>query len=367
MPIPRIEQLELARPRGSNRRGSRLWREWCFIRVVFRHFGVRFGIMAALLLGGAVLFKALEPEKKHSFPQAMYNTWSLVFAEPPEAFPRSTVLRIMFFIVPILGLTVIIEAIIDFALMLRERRRFERSWCIMLAKSFSNHIVLVGFGRLGYRIFTLLRKLGEAVVVIERDPNGQFLAELRRDGSPLLIGDARRDQLLVEANIAQARSVICATDDDMANLEIALDARRIVPKIRVVLRLFDQNLADKLSEGLNIHLAMSQSALSAPTFAISAIAPAIVDSFMLGSQLVVMQRWLVRQDGPLYERTVGEVTSELGVGVVEHTPAGSRPALLPPPSTRLEAGDGVVLQGPLDVLSRLWEQNTAAVSTAAAP
>ena len=53
----------------------------------------------------------------------------------------------MFFLIPILGLTVIIEGIIDFALMMRDRRRYERSWCIMLASSFKDHVVLVGFGR----------------------------------------------------------------------------------------------------------------------------------------------------------------------------------------------------------------------------
>ncbi|PJF24743.1 MAG: hypothetical protein CUN53_16300, partial [Phototrophicales bacterium] len=56
-----------------------------------------------------------------------------------------------------------------------------------------------GFGKLGYRIFLVLRKLGEPVVVIERDAHNQFLEEVRRDGSPLLVGDARREALLAAA------------------------------------------------------------------------------------------------------------------------------------------------------------------------
>jgi Trk K+ transport system NAD-binding subunit len=230
----------------------------------------------------------------------------------------------------------------------------------MLAKSFHNHIILVGFGKLGYRIFHLLRKLDEPVVVLERDATNQFLEELRKDGSPLLVGDARREALLEEANIAQAKSIILATDDDLANLEIALDAQRLAPNVRIVMRMFDQNMADKTRSGFDIDMAMSQAALAAPTFATSAVAPAIVGSFVVGRNLVAMQRWLVRGGGPLDGLTVGEVTQRLGFGVAEfHRPPGQA-ILFPAHDTRLLPGDGIILQGPLRELEDLWESNVPA-------
>jgi len=355
--VPRIEHVIVERLHGTSRRGTRLWREWCFLRVAMRHFRVRFLLMAAIVVGGAVLFMLLEPEKKHTLPRAIYYSWSLVFAQSPEAFPESWILRALFFIMPVLGLTVIIEGIIDFALMMRERRRYERSWCTMLAKSFNRHIVLVGFGKLGYRIFHLLRKLDEPVVVIERNASNQFLEELRADGSPLLVGDARREALLEEANIRQAKSIILATDDDLANLEVALDAQQMAPNVRIVMRMFDQNMADKTRTGFDIDLAMSQAALAAPTFATSAVAPAIVGSFVVGKNLIAMQRWLVRGGGPLDGRSVGEVTASLGFGVVELHRPPQEPRLFPTHDTRLQPGDGVILQGPLNDLESLWERN----------
>jgi len=227
----------------------------------------------------------------------------------------------------------------------------------MLAKSFNRHIVLVGFGKLGYRIFHLLRKLDEPVVVIERNASNQFLEELRADGSPLLVGDARREALLEEANIRQAKSIILATDDDLANLEVALDAQQMAPNVRIVMRMFDQNMADKTRTGFDIDLAMSQAALAAPTFATSAVAPAIVGSFVVGKNLIAMQRWLVRGGGPLDGRSVGEVTASLGFGVVELHRPPQEPRLFPTHDTRLQPGDGVILQGPLNDLESLWERN----------
>jgi len=308
---------------------------------------------AAVLLLGALLFRRFEPDKDLSLVEATYYTFSLVFAEPPEAFPRAPVLRVMFFVMPVLGLTVIFESIVELALLLRDRRRFERSWCLMMASSMSNHIILCGVGRLGFRIFRLLRRLGEPVAVIERDAANPFIEQVRREGSPLLVGDARLEHMLVEANLASARSVIVATNDDLANLEIALDARRLKPGIRLVVRMFDQNLADKIRDGFNIQTAMSQSAMSAPAFAMSALDAAIVSSTVVGDELVVMRRWRVEPRGPFDGRTVGQVMSAHGCAIAELRRGGDSPRLFPPPDTALAVGDDVLVQGRMESIRAL--------------
>lgn len=60
-------------------------------------------------------------------------------------------------------------------------------------------------------------------------------------------GDARFQQTLVGANIGKAKAIPATTDDDLANIEAALDAREINPGVRVVLRLFDDTL-EKLAQ-----------------------------------------------------------------------------------------------------------------------
>ncbi len=347
-----LNELEfLARRRGALR--FRLLREWCFVRAAARHFRWRLLVLLVVLVGGGLLFQHYEPEKNLSLAEAAYYTWSLVFGEPPEAFPKAHALRLLFFLVPVLGFTVIIEGMIDFAFLLRDRRRYERSWCKMMAASLSNHIVIVGFGRLGYRIFRVLRRLGEPIVVIEREANNRFLEEVRRDGSPLIIGDARDDTVLEEANVASARSVVIAMDDDLANLEVALDSRRLRPGIGVVLRMFDQNMADKIREGFDIHLAMSQSAQSAPAFATAAIDPSIVSSFSVDDELVVMQQWSAREGGPLAGKTVGQIMTDLGCGVTRLRSGREDPRLFPSPDTRVKAGDELLVQGPFSTMAKL--------------
>jgi Trk K+ transport system NAD-binding subunit len=353
MPGRRLDRLQIDLGDQHGRFvGSRWWREWCFARTALAHFRLRLLLMVLIVASGALVFRAYHFPEPLSTWEAMYYSWSLVFGEPPEQFPASWAIRPLFFLMPIFGLTIIIEGIVDFSLMLRDRRRYERSWCKTMATSMTDHVVLVGLGRLGFRIFKLLRKLGEAVVVFERDPNNQFLEDVRRDGSPLFIGDARREALLEEANIRKAKSIILATDDDLANLEIALDARHIVPNLPVVLRMFDQNIADKVGDAFDIHLAMSQSAISAPSFTMAAVDRSIEYSFAIDDQLVVMQRWKVCKGGPMCGRKVGEVMTEFSIGVVRRkSKEGSR--LFPGPETMLAEGDELLVEGEFTSLMKL--------------
>lgn len=323
-----------------------------------RHLWKRLALIAAILVLGGLAFQTLEPEKNLSLPKASYFTFSLIFGEPPEEFPDSIPLQVMFFLIPVLGLTVIIEGIVDLAVLVGDRRRFERSWCATMAASYTNHIIIVGLGKLGYRTYRLLHQLGEPVVVIERDDKCQFIDTVRRNGSPLLIGDARREALLQDANLKNARSIILAADDDLANLEIALDARKLVPDIRVVMRMFDQNMADKIREGFNIHVAMSQSAISAPAFAVAAIESSIVGSFVIGDQLIVMQRWEVTENGPFAGKSVGQIMSDHHINVTQHMPAGGAPIrLFPTPDTVINVEDRLLIQAPYEKIAALKAQS----------
>lgn len=344
--------------RGKRGKHNRLWREWCFARVLLRHFRWRFLLMVLILLAGGLLFQKFEPEKHHTLPRATYYTWSLVFGEPPEEFPQSRVLQAMFFIVPVLGITIIIEGIVDLALTIGDRRRNERSWCAMMASAMSDHIVLVGLGRLGYRTYTVLRNLGEPVVVIEAKADNQFLEDVRRDGVPIFVSDARRERVLDDANIKKARSIIVATDDDLANLEIALDARRLAPDIRVVLRMFDQHMADKVEGAFDIHIAMSQSNLSAPAFATAAVEPSIVGSIVVDGRLLATQRWRISEDGPFCGKTVGDLVVSEGVSVIERRARDEAGKLFPPPDTLLSSGDEILVQGAFERLQQLSKRRT---------
>src|SRR5262245_14271691 len=95
----RIDGLR-SRITAEDRWRARVRREWSFTRAVIAHRWMSFAALFLLLFVGGSCFLWLEPEKEHTLLQAMYFTWSLMFGQPPEAFPDHFLLQVLFFVVP---------------------------------------------------------------------------------------------------------------------------------------------------------------------------------------------------------------------------------------------------------------------------
>src|SRR5687767_4863441 len=107
----------------------------------------------------------------------------------------------------------------------------------------SGHIVVCGMGCVGFEILSLLRRLGEPVAVISQSAPDERVAKLQEWGVTVIQGDARNERCLTAAGCAAARALIAATNQDLTNIEIALDAKSLNPELPIVVRLFDQSLA----------------------------------------------------------------------------------------------------------------------------
>jgi Trk K+ transport system NAD-binding subunit len=154
----------------------------------------------------------------------------------------------------------------------------------------------------------------------------------------------REASALEATNIRAARAIVCATDDDLANLNIALDARRINPGIRVVMRLFDDDLVAKVRDTFKVQ-AMSTSALAAPAFAAAAVDPSIHTSFELDGEIMVVGE--VAVGAHLAGRTAAELHDQLGATLlrVKRGEVGFREVGSAEP---LRDGDVALLQATLE-------------------
>jgi Trk K+ transport system NAD-binding subunit len=93
---------------------------------------------------------------------------------------------------------------------------------------------------------------------------------------------------LEELDVAHARCLVAATDDDLANLQAALNARAINPKLRVVLRVFDPDLAARVERAFSIHISRSVSSLAAPTFAAAAVGGRVIATAAVGKRVLIV-------------------------------------------------------------------------------
>ncbi|MEA2574495.1 MAG: hypothetical protein QOH93_1793 [Chloroflexia bacterium] len=173
-----------------------------------------------------------------------------------------------------------------------------------------DHVVVCGVGSIGYRVVEQIARLGIPVVAAELRDN-DFLHTVRRLHVPVLIADVRLKETLMELDVADARCLVAATDDDLANLQAALNARAINPKLRVVLRLFDTDLAARVERAFNIHISRSVSSLAAPTFAAAAVGGRVIATTAVGTRVLIVGQGKVQEgswaDGKSIDQLQGAI------------------------------------------------------------
>jgi Trk K+ transport system NAD-binding subunit len=334
------------------------------MRVLLRESWTALFLFVAILIGGAFLFHRIYTypgtDRHPDLGESLYGTFSLIFFSPHLEFPEQWYLRALYFLIPILGLAVVVDGVLRFGVALVSKRDRGQKWQVAMASTYDNHVIVCGISRIGYRVIRELLKFGREVVAIEPDPEGHFVEKAKGLGIPVIIADARRSGSLREAGVERADAIIPCTDDELTNLDIALDAREISPGIKVVMRMFDADLARRVERGFGIHTAFSTSALAAPIFAAAAMRFNVKQSFYLGDTLLNLCEVSVEPDSELVGWSVEQLEAELRLRVVCHQ-VGGCPDLRPDARLELAPGDEVLVMATLDALERLGELNSPAV------
>jgi CPA2 family monovalent cation:H+ antiporter-2 len=109
---------------------------------------------------------------------------------------------------------------------------------------FDNHIVIGGFGRVGYLVAEALE--AEHVPYVAIDANGERVAQLRLAGRPVFFGDAGREELLEKLGGRRARAFVATISNPLAAERMVAAARRIKPEAPVFARAVDTTHAERL-------------------------------------------------------------------------------------------------------------------------
>ncbi|MFD0259091.1 NAD-binding protein [Kitasatospora indigofera] len=225
--------------------------------------------------------------------------------------------------------------------------------------SSGGHMVICGDDALAHRLAVELARLyGQRVTVVlpslQRGHGPQLAALASEEGLAVdLVEAGELDRAtLIAAGVEDAVALALTSEDDQANLHAGLRARRINPGLRLVLRVYNRKLGQRVEQLLDrAALArqpeLSQAALAASTTVLSAsatVAPALVAAALAGRSHVVPV------DGRLLR--VAEIAagrrpegSELAVLAVPSTAGGRDEELLLPSPDAVESGaERVVLE-----------------------
>jgi len=104
-----------------------------------------------------------------------------------------------------------------------------------------DHFIICGYGQVGRTVVDQLERLEIPFVLIET--NEGLYRELLNERTPVIQGDAKRHDILLQAGIERARGICIVIDNDADNLYITVTARSLNPKAKIITRAGQQRYA----------------------------------------------------------------------------------------------------------------------------
>ena len=112
------------------------------------------------------------------------------------------------------------------------------------------NVVIMGCGRVGARLATLLDSDGHQVTILDTDANSLTRLPATFKGTALL-GDGTNEDSLIKAGIKEADAFVSATQGDNRNIMAAQIAKHIFKVPKVMCRVYDP-LREELYDTLGL-------------------------------------------------------------------------------------------------------------------
>ena len=126
------------------------------------------------------------------------------------------------------------------------RKVFKRRTMEKRIDKLRDHYIVCGIGMVGLYIVHELYETKRPQVVIDMDTGKFDLLKMRNIDVPVLLGDATENELLEKAMIREAKGLFATTNSDNDNIVIALTAKQLNPRLRVICRCNDTKNSDKI-------------------------------------------------------------------------------------------------------------------------
>ncbi len=321
-------------------------------RVILRSAALGLAVLGAGTVGYMVI------EGQDVFDAFYMTTITVTTVGFREAFDLSPAGKAFTIVLAFGGIGVILLIATEFARAMLDtdiRRMIGIRRDLTMINKLSNHIVVLGYGRMGQAVVEVLRDRGIDFSVVDLDP--ERCRELEEDHLPAVRGDATQEDVLKAAGVERARTLIACLADDAHNVYSILLARQLKPNVTIIARAVEDGAEERL------RLAGADRVLNpyrngGTLLAITAIKPTVTDflnASLAGSAMELeLAEVVVHPSSELAGKTLAGagVRQRFGIIVVA-LKRGDRSTFNPGPDERIEAGDVLVTLGPTHALESI--------------
>ncbi len=186
----------------------------------------------------------------------------------------------------------------------------------------TGHVVVFGFRGVARRVVKQLAGTGNRILVVDPDANADELETLGRYGVEYVPGFGQAEETLRNAGVARALAVVCVTDDDLRNIEIALLARELSAVVRIVVQMSNTAVGHALAPVAQPGAVLDVAQLASASFVEAAI-NRTTHTLELGGERFLIATFPCEVNGTL--RSVWGVSVPIAVRPADGSPTISCP------------------------------------------
>ena len=218
----------------------------------------------------------------------------------------------------------------------------------------SDHVIVAGLGNVGTRVLGQLHDLGIGVVCVDKNENASGVPLALRLGLKVVIGETHREETLRAAGIASCQALVSVTDSDIVNLETALHARSLAEEPRIVVRLYNDDLAERVQKSVDNTISRSVSYLAAPALAAAMLEHQVLRTIPVGRHVLLIADVAVGSGAELAGRRVNDVHDGSDVRLIALRRRGKTGVdWSPRPGEEINPQDGLIVLATRSGLSRV--------------
>lgn len=320
-------------------------------------------ILFLVIAGGTFGYDYFWSETDSTLIDELYMTFITISTIGyQEVYPLDNPGRIFTMVIGILGvgslfyiLSVTMENLVILQLSnYRGRKKMEKKLSNM-----DNHIILVGFGRVGRLAAKELKQRGENFIVVDESFDNSYNF-VEHDDLLYIEGDATLDDVLIKAGINRARGMIITTARSSTTVFVVLSAKVLNPDLFIVARSDNDNNIEKIKRS-GADRVVNPYSIGGQRLANLMINPNIVEfietSFGSSSNnSLTIENIKLPDSSKWYGQTMREINIRQKVGAtVLAVIRNGTPITNPGGNFKLLNGDQLVVFGTRDELKKLFE------------
>ncbi|WP_298901507.1 TrkA family potassium uptake protein [uncultured Psychroserpens sp.] len=202
-------------------------------------------LLLILLFIGVIGFKIMS---NYSWVDALYMTVITIttvgFQEVHPLDDTGKIFTIFLILASVVILGYAITVITEYILSKNNFEELKQKKMQKKIDSLANHIIICGYGRNGKQAAKKLLAYKKPFVVIEKDKD--IMDKFQSEMVPFVLGNANEDEILLQAGIDRADTLISALPNDADNLFVVLSARQINTNMNIISRASQETSYQKL-------------------------------------------------------------------------------------------------------------------------